>query len=434
MAVMFQLEHSQWWKPEEIKAKQLRQVGQLVTHAYHTVPFYKQRLDEAGIVPKGRITANQFAKIPLLKREDIQRAGNALHSAKVPPSHGQVGEIFTSGSTGLPIRALRTRLSMFFFDAITLRGHYWHGFDLNKKLAAIRNSKKGHAPYPNGGKGRWGNITTPATGAGEAVTLNLLCTAKQQVDWLQRQKPEYLLTLPSNFRQIAEYCLERKIRLPNLLKGQTISEVVSPAVREICREALGIELCDIYSAREAGYMALQCPFHEHYHVQSEAAMMEILNAEGKACAPGEVGRVAVTPLHNFAMPLLRYDIGDYAEAGEACPCGRGLPVLKRILGREQGMLVLPSGAKMTTLLGSGDIKKLLGLAPVRQYQFVQKDLETIEARLAAKRGLTAAEEKNIAEWLAAKFGHPFTVKFTYLDEIAKAPSGKFHDFICEVKT
>lgn len=436
MAVMFQLEHSQWWTPEEIKAKQLRQLGQLATHAYRTVPFYKNRLDEAGLEPKGKITANQWAKIPLLGRNDIQQAGKTLHSGKVPPSHGKIGEIFTSGSTGRPIHALRTRLSMFFFDAITLRGHYWHGFDLTKKLAAIRNSNKGYAPYPNGAKGRWGNITGASKGAGEAVALNLLCTAKQQADWLQRQKPEYILTLPSNFRQLAEYCLEQKISLPRLRKGQTISEAVSPAVREICREAFGIELCDIYSAREAGYMALQCPLQgfDHYHVQSEATMVEILNDKGQECAKGEVGRVVVTPLHNFAMPLLRYDIGDYAEAGEACPCGRGLPVLKRIIGREQGMLTLPSGEKMTTLLGSKDIKKLLGLAPIRQYQFIQKDYQTIEVRLASKRDLTAKEEKNITKWLTAKYGCPFKVKFTYQDEIAKDPSGKFHDFISEVKT
>ena len=105
-------------------------------------------------------------------------------------------------------------------------------------------------------------------GAGNAITLNLLCTAKEQVDWIQRNNPDYVLTLPSTFRQMAEYCLENKIKLPSVLKGQTISEVVSPAIREVYREAWGIELCDIYNACEAGYLVLQCSDHEHYHVQS----------------------------------------------------------------------------------------------------------------------------------------------------------------------
>lgn len=105
--------------------------------------------------------------------------------------------------------------------------------------------------------------------------------------------------------------------------------------------------------------------------------MEILDENGKPCEPGELGRVVVTPLDNFAMPLIRYDIGDYAEVGKHCPCGRGLPVLKRIVGRVQDLVVLPSGERRWTLLSAGNIESFLEIAPIRQYQFVQKDLQTI---------------------------------------------------------
>ena len=98
------------------------------------------------------------------------------------------------------------------------------------------------------------------------------------------------------------------------------------------------------------------------------------------------------------------------------------------------MLVLPSGERVTTLLGSGDIKKFLGFAPIRQYQFVQKDLETLEVRLAVKRKVKKKEEADIKKWLTTKHGSPFTATFTYVDEIKKGPSGKYHDFISEVKT
>jgi phenylacetate-coenzyme A ligase PaaK-like adenylate-forming protein len=94
-----------------------------------------------------------------------------------------------------------------------------------------------------------------------------------------------------------------------------------------------VPLTDLYAADEAGCIALQCPDHEHYHVQSESVLVEVLDVEGRACAPGAVGRVVVTTLQNFAMPLVRYDIGDVAEAGDPCPCGRGLPVLRRIARR-----------------------------------------------------------------------------------------------------
>src|SRR6185295_14515719 len=95
----------------------------------------------------------------------------------------------------------------------------------------------------------------------------------------------------------------------------------------------GVGVVDVYSSEECGQIALQCPEHEQYHVQSESVLVEVLDDEGRPCAPGTIGRVVLTTLQNFAMPLIRYDIGDFAEPGPACPCGRALPVLTRIVGR-----------------------------------------------------------------------------------------------------
>src|SRR5690606_29109428 len=113
----------------------------------------------------------------------------------------------------------------------------------------------------------------------------------------------------------------------------TQSELASRHLRERLRAIWGASLTDTYSASEVGVMALQCPHSGQYHVQSEVALVEVIDAAGRPCAPGEMGRVVVTPLHNFAQPLFRYDIGDLAEVGEACACGRGLPTLARIIGR-----------------------------------------------------------------------------------------------------
>ena len=130
--------------------------------------------------------------------------------------------------------------------------------------------------------------------------------------------------------------------------------------------------------------------------------------------------------------MIRYDIGDFAEAGESCPCGRGLPALRSIIGREQDLVTLPSGEKRWTLLSAGNIESFLRLAPVRQYQFVQKDLETIEARLVVERDLTEEEKEGLREWVVAKLDHPFKVTFSFVDEIPRTASGKYQDFISEI--
>jgi phenylacetate-CoA ligase len=249
------------------------------------------------------------------------------------------------------------------------------------------------------------------------------------MEWLQRQDPDYLLTHPTIAHRLADHALERGITLPRLRQIETISEILRPATRELCRAAWGVPIVDMYTTREAGYLALQCPDHEHYHVQAEGVVVEVLDDDSRPCGPGQLGRVVVTPLHNFAMPLIRYDIGDYAEVGAPCACGRGLPVLTRILGRKQNMLTLPSGEQRWPLLSSSNIGALLALAPIRQYQFVQHAPESIELRLAVARDLTPVQEDSVKRWVQEKFGYPFAVTISYRDDIQPAASGKFEDFV-----
>ncbi len=434
LALLYQLEQSQWWSPERLGAQQSRQLAQLLRHARKNVPFYAKRLTLAGNKPQDAVAPAVWSQLPLLTRADIQAAGQALASRALPPSHGRTDEIFTSGSTGKPIRAIRSQLWGLFWSAFTLRDHFWHRRDLTGKLATIRESGAGKAPYPDGTQApNWGRSSSKLLETGPSVSLNITCPVAQQLEWLQRQNPDYFLSHPSMVRELAELALKQGVSLPRLKQVETISEVLPPATRELCRQAWGVPLVDLYSTREAGYIALQCPDHDHYHVQSEGVFVEVLDAAGQACAPGQIGRVVVTPLHNFAMPLIRYDIGDYAEVGEACPCGRGLPVLRRILGREQNMLVMPSGERRWPLLSSGDIRAFLALAPIRQYQFVQRRPEAIELNLSIERTLAPEEEEGLRQWVREKFGYPFDVTLHYLEEIPRSAAGKYQDFMSELE-
>jgi len=432
LSLLHQFGQTERWSADEIQAGQFRQLGRVLTHALNTVPYYREKLKEWRIKSPEKITSEEWRELPWLRRRDIQAAGNELHSESVPQGHGRVSEIHTSGTTGQPIRVLKTGLSSMFWSAFTIRDHLWHKRNLKGKLAAIRRSEKGKDPYPEGSKiPQWGTSNLVFE-TGPSVSLNINCTIGEQVDWLQRENPDYLLTHPTNVYRLASYCKKQGIRFGNLRQVQTLSETLRPEVRDACRAAWGVDLADMYTGREVDYLALQCPEHDHYHIQAEGVYVEILNSDGNACRPGEVGNVVVTPLHNFAMPLIRYEIGDYAEVGEPCPCGRGLPVINRILGREQDMVTLPNGEKRWTLLSSGNIEAFLKIAPIRQYQFVQKNLHTIEARLAVGRELNDIEKEKLVEWIVNKLDHPFTVKISFVDEIPRSPSGKYQDFISEI--
>src|SRR4030095_14752537 len=120
------------------------------------------------------------------------------------------------------------------------------------------------------------------------------------------------MTYPSNLRYLAAHCHAHGIAVPRLEHVTSFGEVLSDETREECRRAWDVPVIDCYSAQEVGPIALQCPSSEVYHVQSEATLVEVINDEGEPCRAGETGRVLLTPLNNYAMPLLRYEIGDHA--------------------------------------------------------------------------------------------------------------------------
>ncbi len=433
LALQQQFERSQWWPADALAAQQSRQAAALLSHAYGTVPFYRDRLAKVRLRRDGAIRPEEWRKIPLLTRADLQARFDELQSRAVPEAHGSVSEIHSSGSTGRPVRALRTKLSMLFWEAFTHRDHDWHGRDRRRTLAVIRHAGAGEDPYPHGTTApNWGRESTAVYTTGPSMALNVNTPVDQQVEWLQRSGASYLLTFPSNAERLARHCLAEGARLPDLEQVQFIAEAVRPELRELIREAWGARATNTYSAREIGYMAIQCPASAHLHVQSEGVLLEVLRDDGTPCEPGEVGRVVVTPLHNFAMPLIRYDIGDYAEVGGPCPCGRGLPVLRRVLGRTQTIFRLPGGETRWTLLSNGEIAELLGLAPIRQYQFVQTEPARVLAKLVVARPLTGDEEAAVAAWLRGKLDYPFKVDFAYSESLPRTAGGKFFDFVSEV--
>ncbi len=429
LSILGQLQETQWWTPEKLRHHQFIQLTELLRHAHESVPYYGQILSSLNLegVP---LDLDIWNSIPLLERHQIQRYADQLISSAIPSAHGEIDVIQTTGSTGEPIRVTRTALNDLMWKAFTLRDHVWHDRDLSQKLAALRDSDDPDAAYPNGLQGNgWGDSARVFAPHGTAALLQMKTPSEQQLEWLVRQDPTYIITFPSNLYAVLTQARQKSVKLPNLKSVMTLSEVVYPELRDLCQDVWGVVIQDMYSSREAGYLALQCPETEHYHVQSEGVLLEVLDDDGRACEPGQVGRVVVTNLANFAMPLIRYVIGDYAEVGEPCSCGRGLPVLKQIMGRVHNVIMLPSGDRhfpQTTKYGLSEI------APIRQFKLIQKSLKRLELHLSVYRSLSLEEEENLRRTLVDKIGHPFDVDVLYCDEIVAGPGGKHQFFVAEM--
>lgn len=432
-----QLESTQWWSVERLAEYQWDQLSRVVEHAFDTVGFQRNRLAASGWAPGQKVAAEVWAAMPVLTRAEAQEASQRLTSSAVPPDHGRCFPMTTSGSTGRPLTTQATELTQLLWSAITLRDHSWHARDLSAVLAAIRELNGAHALPSDGAKSsNWGAATYGVVQTGPAVILGIGHSVAEQAEWLVRHDPDYLLTYPSNVLALADHFGRVGPDLSRLRQVRTFGEVVDPRLTSACQDAWGVPVVDMYSSQEVGYIALQCPDNGGYHVMAESLMVEVINTEGTPCLPGEVGRVVVSTLHNFATPLLRYEIGDFAEVGTPCPCGRGLPVLSRILGRQRNMFVLPDGDRRWPNLGDArHYRSVLGTLPrLRQFQVVQWALDDVEMKLVTERALTAAEEALMAAYLAEMIGYRFPVRFTYLDEIPRSPAGKFEDFRSEVDT
>ena len=425
LALLFQLEQTQWWPPEKIKKQQFVQLASLLRFCIKHVPYYSQ-LENLNLSLEN-LNEEQWAKIPILSRDSVQQAGNALVSKLVPADHGKASMQRTSGSTGKPVETLKTEMNIFLWNVFTLRDHLWHRRDFSKKLAVIRFAHDEQTEPPNGKLFKqWGSATSGVYDTGECVVLNVFTPIAEQVRWLKKMNPDYLLTHPSVLREVALYCQRNKIQLSSLQEVRTISESLSDGLRSLCKQVWNVPLVDLYSTIELGYLALQCPEYEHYHVQSEGVLLEVLDDNNKPCRVGEVGRVVVTNLHNFAFPLIRYEVGDYAEVGEPCTCGRGLPVIKRILGRYRNMLITASGERRYPQLG---IQSLHEIAPVLQLQAVQYSLDNITVNVVLERPLKEKERQLLKDKFRVMLGESFNIDLQQVTQIKRSESGKYEDFL-----
>ena len=419
-----QLDETQWATYADIAASQSRHLVRLAGHCSRRSPFFARRLARAGLEPHDLGDPHRFGALPVLTRREWQTARDFYCTEW--PGGGHVFENRTSGSTGEPVVVRKTSVSHLFWCAMSLREHGWHKRDLAGRLCVIR------APISRPvRRADWGPPASAMGQTGPFLGLPIAGDAAALAESLIEFQPEMVSTYPNTLNALARYFQDTGRTLPGLRHILTSSETLTLAIRTEAEVVFGVPIEDNYSSEEVGIIAIQCPVSGLYHVMSESVIAEVLDDSGRPCGPGEVGRVTLTDLHNYATPVIRYDIGDFAEVARPCRCGRGLPTWKRILGRERNLLVRPDGTRHWPVTGFPRAREI---APVLQFQLVQEDLETIEARLVVERPLSPAEEDRLRTLFNTQTGHAFRMRFTYFaDRIPCSSPGKFEEFVCNVR-
>jgi phenylacetate-CoA ligase len=427
LAMLAQFDDSQWLSADQLTQLQLQQFSRLATHAQRHSAFYQTRFNQAGLNTEIPWTAESFSAIPLLTRAELMQQAKLIHCRAIPQRHGAVSKVQTSGSTGQTVTVMKTEVTQLFWLALAMREHLWHERDFSATLAIIKAMTPTQDDPLVAAKMGWGHPATLLFDTGPSYSQPLAMDVAQQIAWLASIDPKYLLTYPSNLSALLDR-YENGDALPaSLRQVRTVGETLHDGLRERCKRLGDIDIVDMYSSQEVGLIALQCPVSGLYHIQSESLIVEVLDDAGSPCQPGQVGRVVITDLHNFATPIIRYEIRDYAEVGPICPCGRGLPTLSRIMGRRRNMVTFPNGSKHWPLIGAYRFREV---ADIKQYQAIQHSLNDVEIKLVVDAPLTSVHEAKLTTLIHDALGHAFPLRFSYFkEELPKTKGGKFEEFV-----
>ncbi len=316
---------------DELAERQFSQLAALLAHCDRTMPFHRERLRAVDYQAGRALDADGWTRVPILARADVVAAGSRLHCLSVPDQHGRTMRGAIPGPGGRPMTILATGLHAFFNDAFMLRDLLWHETDFRGKWARIAHDPATAAAGAKGTREKdWGPAISTAFATGPAVGFDAALPVAEQAAWLARERPDFLSAPPDTLAALAGFLRDRNQKPPRL-KALRCDGVAPADLALLCRDVFGHTPIMAAILPEIGCLALQCPEHGSLHVMAEGVLVEILTAEGAACATGQRGRLVATPLHNFAMPLLRYDTGLLAEPGPHCACGRTLPVVRRII-------------------------------------------------------------------------------------------------------
>lgn len=408
---------------DKLKGHQRDVASTFLQHVDRHMPFYRERLNPIRR-PDGSYNFDQWHEVPILTKADIKSHAHHLQCPVIPKEHGQIVFTQSSASTGTPLRIPSTQLTGLATACASYRHLKSQNIDWSYDLAFIRAFR--HQPPPFDGASnhseRWGPAWLPEKERGHQHPLSVLYNPKFQLNWLAELEPVYVNTIASNIMRLVRTAAEGTGKLPEIKAFLSVGETVTDDLREQCREHLGCEIIDVLATSECGTIAVQCPVSGGYHIQSELAIVEILNDDGKPSAYGQPGRVVVTPLFNLAMPLIRYQFEDYVTLAEPCPCGRPAPLIGKILGRRSNLFTFADGTFGQLNLSSSEMAHYLGTS---RWQVVQAQARTAEVHYMTQKDSGNVDEAAAVDYVRKFTGDNVAISCRRVPALGPSPAGKF---------
>ena len=409
------LEQTQFDPPEVVRARQLVALKVQLRHAYDTVPYYRDAWQLAGAHPQEVKTLADLEAFPILTKAHIRAHERDLLSTAYDPAKLRLKR--TSGSTGVPLNIRMDEPAMQWKTACTIRSDQWSGYRLGQRVAKVW----GNPEYRHEGlKGRLRNFFYD-----RAVYLDTLNLTDERIATfvasLRRHRPGLIFGHAHSVYLLA--CAMKKAGVADVRPNGIISTamLLHDWQRTTIEQVFGCPVTNRYGCEEVSLIASECELHQGLHVNADSVYTEI--------GPG--GKLLVTDLTNRAMPLIRYQIGDVVVgSGRSCQCGRGMPMLERIEGREADYVVTPSGGLISGISLTENFALLIPGAA--QVQIVQESVHHLRIRLVADDQFGDQSQRMIGKLVHDMFGPTVRYDVELVDAIPQEPSGKYRFCISKV--
>jgi phenylacetate-CoA ligase len=419
-----ELKRTQFDSAERIRERQLSRLQKILHHAYETAPYYRTLWDEHGIRPNQIQSFADFQRLPLLTKADIRAHEEKLISNQyhAQPLHLKK----TTGSTGVPLRVHLDEAGMQFKRACTLRADEWSGWRLGERVAKLW----GNPEYVKlGWRGRLRNALLDRSMYLDTLRLNdsVLAHFAQE---LIRRPPSLLFGHAHSVYLFAQYLRERN---PQLIRPSgiiTTAMVLHDWQRRVIEQVFCCPVTNRYGCEEVSLIASECEQHNGLHVNSDGLYVEVL-ANGRPAAAGEPGAIVVTDLANMAMPIIRYKVGDVAvSSSNMCPCGRGLPLLERLEGRESDYVTTEAGELISGISLTENFA--LHIPGIAQIQIIQETPTKFQFRIVRGDDFSMESLERMRFMVIERFGPNTQYDLEFVNEIAQEPSGKYRFCISKV--
>ncbi len=411
-AFVRELERRQLDSPNVIASRQAVMLRRIIRHATATVPYYRA------------LGASEHDQFPILSKQIVRERSPELLSDEYRAA--SLSEKKTSGSTGVPLRIGIAACGLAWKRATTLRSDEWSGWTRGQPIAKAW----GNPEYRQFGVKGWLRNRFYE----RAIHLDTLkmddAAITSFTKRLMRQRPGLIYGHAHSVYLLAQHLRDRNVAplRPNGII--TTAMILHDFQRKLIEDVFRCPVTNRYGCEEVSLIACECAAHCGLHVNTESVFVEIL-ANGQPALPGQPGRVVITDLTNFAMPLIRYEVGDVASwaVGE-CACGMSTPRLAAIEGREADYVFTSTGHMIS---GISLTENFATLVPgIAQLQIVQEEVEFFRFRIVRGRDYSAASDARIAQLVRERFGGNTKFVCEFVQSIPQEASGKYRFCISHV--